>query len=212
MMSIAEFAGYLAAILVFLSFYMKTMVPLRVMGICSNCAFIVYGYLGALYPVLALHLILLPLNGFRLHEMLRLIREVRGAARSDLSMDWLKPFTSTHRPRQADILFRKGDTADAMFFVVSGRYRLEELGMDVLPGQVVGELGLLAPDQTRTQTLVCAEDGEMLQITYDQLKQLYYQNPQFGFYFLQLAAGRLFEDIARLERELAARGSAKAEP
>jgi CRP/FNR family transcriptional regulator, cyclic AMP receptor protein len=212
MMSIAEFAGYLAAILVFLSFYMKTMVPLRVMGICSNCAFIVYGYLGALYPVLALHLILLPLNGFRLHEMLRLIREVRGAARSDLSMDWLKPFTSTHRLRQADILFRKGDTADAMFFVVSGRYRLEELGMDVLPGQVVGELGLLAPDQTRTQTLVCAEDGEMLQITYDQLKQLYYQNPQFGFYFLQLAAGRLFEDIARLERELAARGSAKAEP
>jgi hypothetical protein len=52
----------------------------------------------------------------------------------------------------------------------------------------------------------------MLQITYDQLKQLYYQNPQFGFYFLQLAAGRLFENIARLERELAARGSAKAEP
>ena len=127
-------------------------------------------------------------------------------------MDWLKPFTSTHRLRQADILFRKGDTADAMFFVVSGRYRLEELGMGVLPGQVVGELGLLAPDQTRTQTLVCAEDGEMLQITYEQLKQLYYQNPQFGFYFLQLAAGRLFENIARLERELAARVSANDPP
>lgn len=209
-MTITEFAGYLAAFLVFLSFYMKTMVPLRVIGICSNCAFIAYGYLGALYPVLVLHLILLPLNGFRLHEMLRLIREVRGATRSDLSMDWLKPFTSTRRPRNADIIFRRGDTADAMFFVVSGLYRLDELGIDVLPGQVVGELGLLAPDQTRTQTLVCTEDGEILQITYEQLKQLYYQNPQFGFYFLQLAAGRLFENVARLEREVAARGGVQA--
>ena len=133
-MSITEFAGYLAAVLVFLSFYMKTMVPLRVIGICSNCAFIAYGYLGALYPVLALHLILLPLNGFRLHEMLRLIRDVRGATRSDLSMDWLKPFTSTRRLRNGDIVFRKGEPADAMFFVVSGRYRLEELRMEVLPG------------------------------------------------------------------------------
>jgi cAMP-binding proteins - catabolite gene activator and regulatory subunit of cAMP-dependent protein kinases len=211
-MSITEFAGYLAAFLVFLSFYMKTMVPLRVIGICSNCAFIAYGYLGALYPVLALHLILLPLNGFRLHEMLRLIREVRGATRSDLRMDWLKPFTSTRRLRNSDIVFRKGEIANALFFVVSGRYRLEELGMDVLPGQVVGELGLLAPDQARTQTLACTEDGEMLQITYEQLKQLYYQNPQFGFYFLQLAAGRLFENIVRLERELAARGGVKAAP
>ena len=63
----------------------------------------------------------------------------------------------------------------------------------------------MAPDQARTQTLACTEDGEMLQINYEQLKQLYYQNPQFGFYFLQLAAGRLLENIARLERELAAR-------
>lgn len=209
-MSVTEFAGYLAAVLVFLSFYMKTMVPLRVIGICSNCAFIAYGYLGALYPVLVLHLILLPLNCFRLQEMLRLIREVRGASRSDLSMDWLKPFTSTRKFTNGDIVFRKGDAAGAMFFVVSGRFRLEELKMDILPGQVVGELGLLALDQARTQTLACAEDGEMIYITYDQLKQLYYQNPQFGFYFMQLAAGRLFENIGRLERELAARGGMPA--
>ena len=209
-MSVTEFAGYLAAFLVFLSFYMKTMVPLRVVGICSNCAFIAYGYLGGLHPVLVLHLILLPLNGVRLHEMLRLIRAVRGASRSDLSMDWLKPFTSTRKFKKADIVFRKGEFAGAMFFVVSGQYRLEELGKDILPGQLVGELGLLVLGQTRTQTLVCAEDGEMLHITYDQLKQLYYQNPQFGFYFMQLAAGRLFENISRLERELAARGGAPA--
>jgi hypothetical protein len=48
-MSIAEMAGYLAAALVFLTFYMKTMIPLRMIGICSNCMFIIYGSLDGLY-------------------------------------------------------------------------------------------------------------------------------------------------------------------
>jgi len=203
-MRTAEIAGYVAAVLVFLTFYMKTMIPLRVIGICSNCAFIAYGYLGGLYPVLILHLILLPLNGLRLREMLRLTRDVREATQGDLNMDWLKPFTSARRIKNGDVLFHKGSTADLMLFIVSGRYRLVELGIDILPGQIVGELGLLTPDQSRTQTLECIEDGEVLQITYEQVKQIYYQNPQFGFYFLQLASRRLFENIARLERELAA--------
>ena len=70
-MSVAEVSGYVAAVLVFMTFYMKTMVPLRIVGICSNCAFIMYGYLDGLYPVLILHLILLPLNSLRLREMLK---------------------------------------------------------------------------------------------------------------------------------------------
>lgn len=203
-MSTTEIAGYLAAVLVFMTFYMKTMIPLRAVGICSNCIFIIYAYLGGLHPIFILHLILLPLNGLRLREMLRLTEEVRGATQGDLNMDWLKPFTSAHRFKRGQVLFRKGDVADAMCFVVSGQYRLVELGKEVLPGQIVGELGLLAPDQLRTQTLSCIEDGEVLQITYEQVKQLCYQNPQFGFYFLQLASRRLFEDIASLQRDLAA--------
>lgn len=203
-MSIAETTGYLAAALVFLTFYMKTMIPLRVVGICSNCMFITYGFLGGLYPVLILHLILLPLNGMRLREMLRLTKQVQAAARGDINMDWLKPFTSTRRAKRGDVLFRRGDVADAMFLVVSGRYRLSELGIDVSPGEVVGELGLFALDQSRTQTFECIESGELMKIAYEEVKQLYYQNPQFGFYFVQLTTKRLFADIGRLERELAA--------
>lgn len=202
MIHVTELAGYLASLLVFLTFYMQTMIPLRIVGICSNFAFIAYGYLGGLYPVLILHLILLPLNAWRLREMLRLTKQVREAAQTDLKMDWLKPFTSTRRIDSGGILFRKGDPAGALYFIVSGRYRLTELGIDVLPGHVVGELALLAPEQLRTQTLECIENGEALQITYEQVRQLYYQNPQFGFYFLQLTTRRLFQNIARLENEL----------
>jgi CRP/FNR family transcriptional regulator, cyclic AMP receptor protein len=212
MTHVAEAAGYTAAVLVFLTFYMKTMIPLRVVGLFSNCAFIVYGYLGGLYPVLILHLILLPLNGLRLREMLRLTTQVHEAAQTDLKMDWLKPFTTTRRASAGDFVFRKGDAAGAMYFIVSGRYRLAELGIDILPGQVVGELALLAPDQSRTQTLECTENGELLQIAYDQVRQLYYQNPHFGFYFLQLSTRRLFANIERLESELAACKAASVRP
>ena len=54
-MRLAEVIGYAAAFLVFLTFSMKTMVPLRVVGITSNLFFIAYGYLNPAYPLLVLH-------------------------------------------------------------------------------------------------------------------------------------------------------------
>ena len=209
-MNFADGVGYLAALLVLMTFWMRTMVPLRYMGIASNVLFMGYGYLAAAYPPLVLHVLLLPLNFVRLREMIRLTRHVESAAQGDLSMDWLKPFASARKIPAGKILFRKGDVAESMFFVVSGRYRLTELGIDILPGSIVGELGFLAPDQKRTQTLECLQGGEILQISYDQLKQLYFQNPQFGFYFLRLTTQRLFQNNARLQEELASERSKTA--
>jgi CRP-like cAMP-binding protein len=38
----------------------------------------------------------------------------------------------------------------------------------------------------------------VLTIGYDQVRQLYFQNPTFGFFFLRLISQRLFADIERL--------------
>jgi CRP/FNR family transcriptional regulator, cyclic AMP receptor protein len=198
-----DILGYIAAVLVFVTFWMKTMVPLRITGIVSNVFFIGYGYLAAAYPPLVLHLLLLPLNVSRLREMMQLTRQVEQAAAGNLGMDWLKPFTTSHRMSSGEILFRKGETADRMFFVVSGRCRLLESGIEIAPGAVIGELAMLSPDRTRTQTLQCAAAGELLEISYDHVRQLYFQNPKFGFYFLELTTKRLFENVAGLEAEIA---------
>src|SRR6516165_10317506 len=202
-MNTADVTGYLAALLVFSTFWMKTMVPLRALGIGSNIFFITYGYLAAAYPPLVLHVLLLPLNVLRLREMLQLTRRVEQAASGDLNMAWIKPFTSTRPMSVGEILFRRGDTADRLFVVVSGRCQLIESGIDIKPSAVVGELALISPDKTRTQTLECMERGELLEITYGQIKQLYFQNPAFGFYFLELTSRRLFDNIKRLEAEVA---------
>jgi hypothetical protein len=121
----------------------------------------------------------------------------------DLNMECLKPFMSKRACKAGELIFRKGDVASAMFYTVSGRYRLDEIAADVVPGQVIGEIGLVAPDNKRTMTFECVEEGELLTISYSAVKQLYFQNPKFGFYFLQLISHRLFRDIARLEERLA---------
>jgi CRP/FNR family transcriptional regulator, cyclic AMP receptor protein len=201
-MSQANLVGYAGALLVFVTFWMKTMVPLRYLGIGSNIFFIAYGYLASAYPPLLLHVLLLPLNIVRLREMRSLIKQVETAASGDLNMAWIKPFTSSRLMNKDEFIFSKGETADALFFVVSGRCRLIETGIDIAPGAVVGEFALISPDKTRTQTLQCTEAGKLLEITYGQVKQLYYQNPTFGFFFLQLISRRLFENIKRLESEV----------
>jgi CRP-like cAMP-binding protein len=104
--------------------------------------------------------------------------------------------------KAGETIFRKGDLSSAMFYTVSGRYRLREIEKEVPPGEVIGDLGLIAPDNKRTLTFECIEGGEILTISYSSVKQLYFQNPKFGFYFLQLSSRRLFQDIARLEQRL----------
>jgi CRP/FNR family transcriptional regulator, cyclic AMP receptor protein len=182
---------------------MKTMIPLRIVSMVCNSLFIIYGFFGAVYPTLLLNLILLPLNSLRLQQMQKLIRDVEAAASyGDTSIDWLKPFMSHRSFRKGEIVFRKGDVADAMFYSVSGRYRLCEMGIDIPNGQLFGELGLIAPRNQRTQTVECIEDGDVLTAPYLQVRELYFQNPQFGFYFLRLTSERLFQNIDRLEQEL----------
>jgi CRP/FNR family transcriptional regulator, cyclic AMP receptor protein len=65
-MNLVEPIGYLASALVLATFCMRDMVALRCLAIASNLAFIAYGALADLGPVLVLHLLLLPVNVQRL--------------------------------------------------------------------------------------------------------------------------------------------------
>lgn len=199
----AEIVGYIAAMLTIATYSMRTMIPLRVVGICANCLFIAYGYFAPVYPQLLLHGILLPLNSVRLYQMIQLIAMVKRASEDDLSMDWVKGFTTTRDCRAGETIFAKGDVADAMYYAMTGRFVLNEIGVEIAPGQVVGEMGWVSPDQRRTQTFTCIEPGQLLVITYRQVKMLYFQNPRFGFFFLKLITQRLFANQQKTEERLA---------
>jgi hypothetical protein len=196
--------GYLASLLVFCTFYMKTMLPLRGVAIASNIVFVAYGLAGGVYPVFALHVLLLPLNGLRLYQMRRLIRKVREASRGDLPTEWLIPFMARRTLPKGDVVFRTGDAGNTMLLILAGSVRIGEIGVVLGPGSLVGEMGVFGPNHRGTGTAVCETEVEIGSISDEQAMQLYYQNPAFGFHLFRLVVQRVLEN----ERRWRARDSA----
>jgi hypothetical protein len=185
------------------SSFVKTMVPLRWFGVLSNIGFLAYGVLHPA-PVMALmHGVLLPINCVRLVEMTRLTRRVHAATRSaDRSGLWLRPYMKQSRRKAGEVLFRQGDDAEHLYILVDGRVEFPENGASVVPGQMFGEIAFFSPDRKRTLSARCAEDCVLLSINQATVRELYYQNPSFGFEIVGLVAARLSGDIARLRAQL----------
>jgi hypothetical protein len=177
----------------------RTIVPLRVIGIISILFFIGYGALAGAASTVIMYLLSLPINAIRLQQILKLAKKARISAQGDLSIDWLRPFMTPRKYRKGDVLFRKGAVAKEMFLTVSGKFLVVEIGVELPPGRIMGELGFITPKNRRTATVECIEDGAALSITYDKLLELYFQNPEFGFFLLRLTNERLTQNISRLE-------------
>jgi ABC-type multidrug transport system fused ATPase/permease subunit len=187
----------------------QTMVPLRVANMIGCAFFAGFGALSGTVTTFLLYLLMVPINAWRLRQMLTLIKKARTASEGDTSMEWLKPFMTERKYRKGDILFKKGDAANEMLLTVTGKFLVKEIGVELPPGRLMGELGFLSPDNRRTATIECIEDGHVLTIAYEKLLEIYFQNPQFGYYFLVLTSQRLLENNSRLEATIAQLKSAQ---
>jgi hypothetical protein len=209
---LAEHAGtagaVFASVFVVATTTMRTMIPLRILGILTNVVLIGTAIPGRNYLVIVVQALVLVLNSYRLHQMLQLVRDVKKSVNSDLSMEWLKPFMTERKCAAGEVLFYKDEKAEDMLYIVSGRFRLVESGIEFPVGAIVGELGMLSPSNLRTQTLECIEAGTILSVSYTKVEELYVQNPEFGFYFLRLSSARLFQNLATLEARLAQQAGA----
>ena len=205
-----------AAGLTITSSFVKTMVPLRGLALCSNIGFLCYGILHPSAVMALLHATLLPINCVRFMEMLRLTRRVRVAASSaDTSGIWLRPYMKQTRLKAGTVLFARGDPADHLYFLAQGRIELVEIGTVMEPGRVFGEIAFFSPNRQRTLTARCLDDCMVLSVNQHTVLELYYQNPAFGFELIRLVANRLTADIdrhvaqiERLRTELAGREAA----
>ena len=197
--TLANMFALVGAIFFVATLLMQTMVPLRVLNMVGCTFFAAFGALSENVATFLLYLLLLPINAVRLRQMLKLVKRARHATQGDMSMEWLKPFMIERRYRRGDRLFKKGDAAAEMFLTATGRFLVKEIGVELPPGRLMGELGFLTPNNRRTGTVECIEDGQVLTITYERLLEIYFQNPQFGYYFLVLTSQRLLKDISRLE-------------
>jgi CRP-like cAMP-binding protein len=200
--TIANLFAVVGAVFFVATLLMQTMVPLRIANMAGCTFFVAFGALSGNVATFLLYLLLLPINAVRLRQMLKLVKKARHAAQGDMSMEWLKPFMTERRYRHGDTLFKIHDQANEMFLTVTGKFLVKEINVEIPPGRLMGELGFLTPNNQRTGTVECIEDGQVLTITYERLLEIYFQDPQFGYYFLVLTSQRLLENNARLQSQL----------
>lgn len=177
--------------------YAETMITLRAASIAANVLAIVYGLWLGLYAVALVGALLLVLNAVRLYQLRKLVRDIGQALKGDLEATWLLPFTRPQRFKAGQVMMARGDYSTAAFYVVAGEVELVELGETFGKGTLLGEIGLFAPDGRRTLTARCKTDVEAARLDYERFKELYFENPQFGFRVLHLIVARLQHNAAR---------------
>jgi hypothetical protein len=179
--SYVDLIGYFGGGITLWGIYQKTMIPLRVGAVIGNLGFIGFGLLAGSYPTLVLHAVLLPLNGYRLYQMMRLVRDIRDSAGQDNSLEPLLPFMQRVREEAGTVLFRKDDAPDRMIVIHSGSIVLEEIAA-------------FTPDNRRTCTAVCETECELFTLSNDAMVQLFYQNPRFGMFLVRVVVQRLLKN------------------
>ena len=194
----SEIAGYVASALVFVTFSMKTIIPLRVVAILSNIAFVLYGFGAGLVPILILHSALLPLNIFRTYQHVKSFRRIRAAAENAADISALLPFMTRTTLAKGSAIFQMGDPAEEMYFLSKGRVFLPELNKQLGTGEIFGEVGLFSDQQKRTTSAICSEPCELFVIDKAKIVELYHRDSAFGYYLTKLIASRMQENLSRL--------------
>jgi CRP/FNR family cyclic AMP-dependent transcriptional regulator len=187
----AEFVGVAAAAASLYAAQSKTIIPLRAAAIAANFLGMIYFLMHEIYPTFVLNLVMLPLNVWRLRAMMSLIRDTETAIKGDMNVEWLLPYTRPKNFKAGAILMERGEYATAAYFIVSGEVEVVEINQTFGKGTLLGEIGLFTPDGKRTKTVRCKTDVQTAVIDYDRFKELYFQNPQFGFRLLHLVVARL---------------------
>jgi hypothetical protein len=204
-----DYVGYLGMMLGLVSMAMRTIIPLRLFAIGACACLGTFALLREAWPTLIVNAATIPVLAYRTREMMRLTQRTKAAAASStISVDWLLPFMHPRGIRAGETLFKKGDDAGEMFYICKGHLRLVDYDVVLGPDEVVGEIAMFSPTRTRTRTIVADTDCDLMAIGESEIKQLYYQNPQFGFYLIQLVTRRLVMTVERLEAALHAKAPA----
>jgi CRP-like cAMP-binding protein len=195
---LAYVAGALAGLLVVSSAFVRTMIPLRWLAVGSNIGFVVYGLAHPAPAVALLHGLLLPVNLWRVTDMIRITRQSRRASdsREQLAV-WFRSYMRARRVRAGRVVFRAGDIADRIYFLADGVIDLPEAGRTLQAGEMFGEIAFFAPDRRRSSSAICRTRCTLLSFDEATFRQLCYQDPDFAIQVVSLIAGRLTEELRR---------------
>lgn len=196
-LNLAYSFGFIGAALMVTSYLMKSMLPLRVVALVACLFLVLYGYLAAAMPTLLLYGALIPINIKKTLQIHKLVQAIKNAKSDTPISEWLLPNMTRRTAKAGTILWKKGDVATEMLYLEAGSLRLVEYDEMLVPGSLVGEIGIFAPDNRRTLTLACGSDCTLYSLSGEGMARLYYQNPKLGFHVMRLIVTRLMNDTEK---------------
>lgn len=203
-MNTGEIFGYIASLLVFATFYMRTMLPLRIVAVASNLAFITYAAIDGLAPILILHSALLPLNLLRLMQIRELGAQVERASSHEFSAAAILPFMKKRAVRANEVLFTAGDLAEELYYVLEGEVFLPEVQQAVGPGAFFGEIALFSASGRRTATAIARTNGIVMGLSKKAVLAALLQSPQLGIHLLRIITARMLQNAGLRDEPLVA--------
>jgi len=189
--------GWVAMALTLCSTFSRTIIRLRLFAVSSNILAILASVAAGYWPNAVQNAIQLPLNILRIRELRRQVDKLKVAPVTGVHSEWLLPHARESTLSAGQVLFNKGDPGDRLYYLVSGTILFSEISVEIGPGTLFGEIAFFTRDGCRTQTAIATSDCQLLSIDGDQLKELYFQNPEFGWYLIQLIAQRLTAPTVR---------------
>jgi len=85
---------------------------------------------------------------------------------------------------------------------------IQEVNVTLGPGAMLGEMSLFTSDHRRTATAVAATDVELAEITQRRVKELYFDNPEFGYNLVRLITQRLVNNAQQSPSNATAKAEA----
>ena len=154
--------------------------------------------------LLVLHVVLLPVNAWRLREIFQLVKNVEETADDSRVFNALIPFAKRMTVPRGQVLIRKGDPSDALYLVMEGKLWVEEAEAELFPGSIVGEMGVLSRTHRRTATVDARTDCVLGRVSAADFQRVYFADPSLGLSLIRMIIDRLTREVEAQRLEAAA--------
>ena len=192
-----EAVGWLAVLFKLATFSMNSMIWLRVLVILSSACFVIYSALFQIWPLLAIEIILLSMNAYRLYELIalrRLVTHMTDDSEADFSA--AMAYGKKREIQAGDVLFEKGDPVDSLYYIAEGLVEIEGQDVTVPAGNIFGEMAFFNSSAQRMATVHCVEDTVVYELNEKRFTRLQYEDPKFAMAVMRLVTKRLVANAA----------------
>ncbi|WP_299962651.1 cyclic nucleotide-binding domain-containing protein [uncultured Roseobacter sp.] len=186
-----ELVGWIASALTVASYAVNTMLALRVLAIASSVAFVLYALFLQLWPLLAMELLLLPINMLRLWQLIALRRKVGRADMEASDFSVIRTYGTARRVAAGTLVFAKGDSVCQLYFLAEGSVRIEEFDIDLQAGDIFGEIAFFTDAAVRTASARCTRDARIYELDAKGFMRLQFEDPSFGMSVMRTITHRL---------------------